>query len=206
MPNKHAQKSEASRARIVDAAHDLFLAQGYHATSMRQIAAQAELTTGGVYAQFPAKQEIWVAVFLERHPYLTVLPELAKARGETVEEFIGDAARRMLQGLGEDVDLMKLMFIEVIEFQGRHMELLFSRMAPNVVAIFGQLMQRRGSLRHVSPAALARSFFGLFFSYYITQIFAASVADQSGLSATLDEFVDIYLHGILAPTPPPEAA
>ena len=39
-------KGEASQQRIVEAAYALFLEQGYHGTSMRQIAERAGLTMG----------------------------------------------------------------------------------------------------------------------------------------------------------------
>ena len=57
--------------------------------------------------------------------------------------------------------------------------------------------QLRGRLRPVPLPILARSFAGLFFSYYITErLMPPEVRPLMGDNA-LDAFVDIYLYGIL---------
>ena len=47
-----ATKGERTRTAIIDAAFDLFVRKGYHATSMRQIADEAGLAPGGLYNHF----------------------------------------------------------------------------------------------------------------------------------------------------------
>ena len=61
--------------------------QGYHATSMRQIAERADLALGGIYNHFTSKEEIFEAIIVDKHPYKKVLPLILAAEGETVEEF-----------------------------------------------------------------------------------------------------------------------
>lgn len=48
----------ATRAALVDAALDLFGSQGFHATSVKQIADQAGLTKGALYHHFASKDEL----------------------------------------------------------------------------------------------------------------------------------------------------
>jgi AcrR family transcriptional regulator len=52
-------KGKNSRANILRAAHDLFLQQGYHGTSMRQIAEGAGTALGAIYNHFPGKETIF---------------------------------------------------------------------------------------------------------------------------------------------------
>lgn len=47
-----------TRQRIVTAAAELFHDQGYHATTMRQIAARVGIKAGSLYNHFPGKQEL----------------------------------------------------------------------------------------------------------------------------------------------------
>lgn len=47
---------------ILRAALDCFAAQGYHGTSIRQIASRAELSVPGLYHHYPSKQALLVAV------------------------------------------------------------------------------------------------------------------------------------------------
>ena len=50
------EKSERSRALILEAALQLFSKQGYRGTSIREIAEAAGLSTGNVYHHFPDKE------------------------------------------------------------------------------------------------------------------------------------------------------
>ncbi|MCS6826790.1 MAG: TetR/AcrR family transcriptional regulator, partial [Caldilinea sp.] len=187
-----------TQSRIVDAAYVLFLAQGYHGTSMRQIAQRAGLTLGGVYTHFAGKEDIWKAVLFERHPYHTILPALRATEGETVEAFLRNAARRLVGELGKRNDLLHLMFIELVEFNGAHLPELYERIAPQITPLLEIVRRGEEKLRAIPPLLLARSFVGFFFSYYITEaMLPTSLRTQMG-EDTLDTFIDIYLHGVLA--------
>lgn len=47
---------------VLEASARLFVRQGYHATSMREIAAEAGLSVAGVYHHYPSKERILVAL------------------------------------------------------------------------------------------------------------------------------------------------
>ena len=61
-------KGERTRNQIEDAAIELFMEHGYHATSMRQIAEHANMALGGIYNHFKSKDEIFEAIILDKHP------------------------------------------------------------------------------------------------------------------------------------------
>ena len=54
------------RARILDAAFDLFQTQGYAATSVHEIAASAGVTGGALHHHFPTKKALGLAAVRER--------------------------------------------------------------------------------------------------------------------------------------------
>jgi AcrR family transcriptional regulator len=54
------------RARILDAAYDLFQAEGYNATSVHEIAAAARVTGGALHHHFATKKAIGLSVIGER--------------------------------------------------------------------------------------------------------------------------------------------
>lgn len=60
-----AQRREdgASRQRFLDVSAELFARDGYHATSIRDIARALEVTPGAVYAHFPSKAAVLLAVY-----------------------------------------------------------------------------------------------------------------------------------------------
>jgi AcrR family transcriptional regulator len=56
----------AMRARILDAAYDLFQQQGYNASSVHEIAARAGVSGGAFHHHFPTKKALGLAVIQER--------------------------------------------------------------------------------------------------------------------------------------------
>ena len=198
MVDEPLRKGEQTQARILDAAFALFMEQGYHGTSMRQIVERAGITMGGVYNHFASKEEIWKAVFFERHPYHAILPVLREAEGATPADYVRDAARRLVGELNKQQDLLHIMFIELVEFNGAHIPQLYERIAPQLPQLSAVLSAKAGALRAIPLPLLARSFLGYFFSFYITEALMPPAVRSLMGDASFDDFVDIYLHGILA--------
>lgn len=193
-------KGETTRLAIEDAAIELFLEHGYHATSMRQIAEQAGLALGGIYNHFSSKEEIFEAIIIDKHPYRKILPMILQVEGETAEEFLRNAARIAMNELGSEPIFIKLMFIEIVEFEGRHGALMLKEIAPKVLPVFEKLVKSRQGLRVTHPAVLLRSFFGMIISFYITEmVISNSVISKLLPKNSMDSYVDIFLHGILKP-------
>jgi TetR/AcrR family transcriptional regulator, regulator of autoinduction and epiphytic fitness len=65
-PGYHAQIKAENRARIIRAARDLFLAQGYDKTSLAQIAREARVSTGTLFKRYPSKAALFAAVTSEQ--------------------------------------------------------------------------------------------------------------------------------------------
>ncbi len=194
-------KGEPTQATILRSAHQLFVQQGYHGTSMRQIALKAGISLGNIYNYFPSKEELFVGVFMEPPPYRNVFPALEAAQGGNVEELVRDAARRMIESLGERPDFLNLMFIELVEFKGKHLPQLFHHSFPGVMTFVQRLLSLEGRLRPIPLPIVVRAFVGLFFSYYITELLLAQQMLPEMKQNALDHFVDIFLYGILSDTP-----
>ena len=157
-------KGERTRNEIVQAAYRLFLERGYHGTSMRQIAQNAGIALGGIYNHFNSKEDIFTAVILVHHPYIDVIPALQAAYGETVEEFVQDAAKRLVSNLDKRLDFLKLMFIELVEFNSEHVPQIFETFYPEVIDFAERFSTNRTDLRSIPPVILVRAFIGMFFS------------------------------------------
>lgn len=194
------KKGETTRLAIEDAAISLFMEQGYHATSMRQIAERSELALGGIYNHFGSKEEIFEAIIVDKHPYRKVLPLILAAEGETMDEFLGNAARIIIRELTSQPYYVRLMLIEIAEFNGAHGATLIKELAPKVLPVFEKLVKTRKGLRVTHPVILMRSFIGMVLSYMLTDIVISnSILKKLMPKNSLDAFVDIYMHGILKP-------
>jgi AcrR family transcriptional regulator len=188
-------KRETTRSQILGAAYRLFLEKGYSATSMRDIVAASGITMGGIYNHFAGKEQIFSAVFAEYNPIRQVLPAMLEAEGDTLEAVVHDSARRMIQGLGDKPEVLNLMFTEIVEFRAAHFEAALEVGFPEVMRLPAGFMRFRGQVRSIPPLYLARSFIGLFFSFYMTSLILPG--RFQALDEDLRQFVDIYLHGIL---------
>ena len=63
-PNKHVERSERTRARLVEAARELFSDRGYAEVSVEEVVRRAGVTAGALYHQFPGgKVDLFAAVF-----------------------------------------------------------------------------------------------------------------------------------------------
>ncbi len=198
MPKDKLKKGEATRMAIEGAALNLFMQYGFHGTSMRQIADEAGLALGGIYNHFSSKEEIFAAIILDNSPYKQIVPLILAIEGETADELFHSAAQIIVSELGKRPDFLKLMFIEVVEFSGKHINLLINEVAPQLLPVFEKVVKVRQNLRHSHPAILLRSFLGLFFSYYITGIILqGTVVGKMMPKDSFEQVVDIYLHGII---------
>jgi AcrR family transcriptional regulator len=61
-----AERQALTRTALVDAAERLFSAQGFHATSLDSVAAEAGYTKGAVYSNFASKEDLFFAVYERR--------------------------------------------------------------------------------------------------------------------------------------------
>jgi AcrR family transcriptional regulator len=198
MKKEKQTKGEATRLAIEDAALELFMEQGYHATSMRQIAERTELAVGGIYNHFANKEEIFEAIIIDKHPYRRILPAMLAAEGETVEMFFRNAFRTFVSELGNRPEYLNLMFIELVEFKGKHGARMIREIAPKVLPVIEQVIRARKGLRVTNPALLMRSFVGMIISYLISEMMISnSIVSKLMPKNIEDAYVDIYLHGIL---------
>jgi AcrR family transcriptional regulator len=191
-------KGERTRQTIEEAAYELFLEQGYSATSMRQIAERAGIALGGIYNHFAGKDEIFQQLIIDQHPYLKILPIIQSVPGNSMEEFIRNSACTLQEELGDDPAFIKLMFIEVVEFKGKHFQKLYDTLFPQALPLLQRFTAPESGVRNIPLPQLVRAFVGSIMSFYLTQFLMTSPELPSELrEMRLEEYMDIFLHGIL---------
>ena len=73
-----------NRALVLDAARRVFLARGYHAATLEQIAEEAGFSKGVVYSQFDSKADLFLALLEAR------ISERAVENARLAESMPGD--------------------------------------------------------------------------------------------------------------------
>jgi len=190
-------KGEATRLTIIDASVELFLENGYHATSMRRIAERSGLALGGIYNHFASKEAIFEAVVVEKHPFNRVLPLIAGIEEETTPISLRNAALIAISEFQKEPDYLKLMFIELVEFHGRHSETLILEFMPRLVEVIDRLGTRGDEVRLVDSRLLARSFLGMIISYVITDFVIGGSRLVERPPDAVEAYVDLFLHGAM---------
>ncbi len=196
--SKKTMRGSKTQERILDAAHRLFLKHGYHGTSMRQISAESNVALGGLYNHFVGKEALFVAVLEAYHPFHEIFPALTEAEGESVEEFLHNAAKSVVDTLDRRPDFLNLMFIEIVEFGSQHIPGLVSTFLPRVIALVTPLTEKAGRLRPIPLPLVIRAFLGLIFSYFMSRLILEGSIESAPEDRARMHFVDIFLHGILA--------
>jgi AcrR family transcriptional regulator len=187
-----------TRQIILETALDLFMQQGYHGTSMRQLAAEAEITPATIYHHFEGKEEIFIALLSQRLPHRALVQAIARAEGASAGALVRDALRKMHLVMGEHIDNFKLMFIEFLEFQGRHIGTISSEFLPGALDFVRRLKEANGQLRPFAPTLVVRALGGLFISYAITTAFLGQVPGFQEQPGDLEAMGEMLLHGLLA--------
>ncbi len=197
---------QATRERILEAAFRLFLKQGYHGTSMRQVAAAAGVSPAAIYNHVEGKEALFVELLRARIPQRALFAALAEAQGDNVEALVRDGLWRMQAAMADQSENLRLMFVELLEFGGRHAGSLAGEFLAGVPRFVTRLHEAEGTLRPVPPLIVARAFVGLFMSYAISQAFFNQVPDLQVGPADLQALGDVFLLGVLAPPGEPSVA
>jgi len=92
---------------------------------------------------------------------------------------------------------MRLMFVELLEFKGRHAPFLAEEFLPEAAGFVTKLREAQGRLRPYPPIIIARAFFGLVMSYAVSVAFFKDIPLIEFGPEDLMAFGDIFLHGIL---------
>jgi AcrR family transcriptional regulator len=197
------EKSERSRKLVLDAALRLFSKQGFRATSVRDIADLAAVSTGNLYHHFPDKESIFRAL-LDDYKALASSDAFPLYRvmktgtfPDNIEQ-LGFAARDSVRQFRQ---YMALVFVDVIEFDGEHIRGFYSDMASQF-ALFvkheGAGIQSR--LRPGVPATSALQMVTRLFIHYFQLEILFGVPEPFGKDSSeiVREMAEMMRKGIVS--------
>jgi TetR/AcrR family transcriptional regulator, mexJK operon transcriptional repressor len=138
-PTPDLSRSDARRRAILDVASEVFLAQGYAATSMSEIAAKLGGSKGTLYNYFRSKEELFSAFIVDtcQGPAMTYFDPLPPiGEGRSVRDSLIDMGTSLLEFLHVDevIAMHRLVIAEVGRF-------------PELGRMFYEAGPRKGELR-----------------------------------------------------------
>ena len=205
MPKLSYEKIEEKKTGIEDAARELLIKQGFHATSMRDIAKRADISLGNVYNYFETKEAIFESII---NRYLIVIDLKLKDILEQIDEPLDPKDMRKLgEMIGEMVDQHQdfwlLMYIDVLEFQNRHFRKMFEGLAERFRRLFEDKFAsaiERGDLRSgVDPAIGFTVAYMQFFNYFLVEkLFGGNLHLGLTDDQALNYLTKIFSYGVLS--------
>lgn len=204
MPKLSTTAIEEKKGRIEDAAKQLFIKQGFHATSMRTIASRAGTSLGNLYNYYRTKDEILESIIAK---YQTVIDERLRAIFDEIEEplepeslvYFGGLVKKMVN---EHHDFWLLMYIDVLEFENRHFRKMFEGLAKNLrrrFAVHFSDMKTRGRVHDgVDPAIGFTAAYMQFFNYFLVEkLFGGNRHFGISDEQVIVKLSEIYCRGLL---------
>jgi AcrR family transcriptional regulator len=195
---------ELKKGRIEEAAKQLFIKQGFHATSTRNIAVRAGTSLGNLYNYYPTKEAILLSIISK---YQKVIDERLKSIFDQIEHPLSTDgltrfARLVKQMVNEHHDFWLLMYIDVLEFENRHFCKMFENVAQKLRHRFAKSFEElrsSGALHNgVDPAIGFTAAYMQFFNYFIVEkLFGGNkhlgISDEQAICS----LADIYSRGLL---------
>lgn len=193
---------DAHRRRILSAASLLFGRQGFHGTSTREIATEAGVSLGNIYNHFKTKEELFTALLeeYEREYFRPDQPLPRALASGTFPENVEELGRASRETVRRFAPYMRLIYVDVVEFDAHHVSRVFRHMRDRYGAILKAQGPRGAKARlRVDPvAALMMTTWG-FFTYFITEKLFG-VERHYGMSddEVIRLFATVIRHGALA--------
>jgi AcrR family transcriptional regulator len=204
VPKLSQKVIEGKKRNIEDAARQLFIKQGFHAASMRDIAARAGVSLGNLYNYYGNKEELFESIIANYQ--LTIDTRLREMFEDLDAPLETENMRRFGQSVkalvNQHADYWLLMYIDVLEFENRHFRKMFDGLAHNLRRRFNdyfQGLERKGALHDTTdPAFGFTAAYMQFFSYFLVErLFGGNQHFGLDDDQVIDNLTAMYCRGVM---------
>jgi AcrR family transcriptional regulator len=108
MERARGRPSEGAREEVLEAAHDLFMERDYELVSIEEILERSGVSRGALYHHFPAKLDLFLAVFEASERRVLELVAVSAATATGPFEALVDAAKAYLRLCETDEELRRI--------------------------------------------------------------------------------------------------
>ena len=184
------------REDILQASLHLFATKGFHGTSMRDIAREADITEGLIYHYFESKRDLFRAIIDEYSflPLLRTLPDLAEQLD--LRALLIVLARGFFDVLKQNTELARLLLQEVQVFP-EEKEAFFADAVNESITELAKILGARMNERarsQVDPEVSARIFFNSLLAFFVEQeILGGKHLLPADETSYVDHLVDMFV-------------
>jgi AcrR family transcriptional regulator len=193
-----------NKLRIERAALRLFTRQGFHGTTVREIATSAGVSMGKLYLYYPTKEEIFIDLVHHMEKQMEVLRQkellpLMKSPDPASLRKLGMAIGQIVR---ENLDYWRLMYVDVVEFRHKHFIHSYREIAGGLRNYSTALFQKSPIPfpPDVNPGFAYVNLYLQFVTYFLVEeLFGAKrhlgVSDEEAI----EQFVRLYTRSRKAP-------
>ncbi len=197
-----------NKLKIERAALKLFTRQGFHGTTVREIAQGAGVSMGKLYLYYPTKEEIFIDLVHHMEQRMEILRQkellpLMKSPDPESLKKLGMAVGRIVR---ENLDYWRLMYVDVVEFRHKHFIHSYREIAGGLRNYSTALFQKSPIPfpDDVNPGFAYVNLYLQFVTYFLVEeLFGAKrhlgVSDEEAI----DQFVRLYTRSRKARTSKP---
>ena len=194
MPRVSAEHLAARRQQILDAARRRFARDGFHATSMQQVIAEAGLSVGAVYRYFPSKSDLIVAIAQQMADGIAAqLSTIADEPDRSLTDVMEAAVGLIEANTGPDGMLPLVVQVWAEAQRDRALAAMVRQLYGEIVVVYEKIAARaiaRGELpADADAAAVGPALAALVLGYGILRLMTGKVdltTYRAGLRAILD--------------------
>jgi len=200
---KTKEEAAITREQLLKKALAAFSKKGYSATTLQDIASEADVTRGAIYWHFGSKAELYNTLIREYSARGDLIIQQAASEGGSLTEILRRVFVRQLEVIENDREMRALMELYLFKTgpvpeleEGRQQQIESGNSLIEMLA--GIMVQgiEAGLLRSdVDPKDMARAY--LAFQNGIIQLWLTNPS-QFSIKASVNSFADILMAGIQA--------
>jgi len=196
-PTLRQRQAAARREQILKTALSLFAAQGFDATSTRQIAREARIAEGLIFHYFPTKASLLAAILDNRRSFRSELRAILQgAEGRPAPEILREVASGWLATLRRDAELVVLFF--TAQTNPEVNEAMQQVIGEGTLQVSEYLKARMeaGELREDLPLQTAvTTFFSSLMIFFLTHRYLSEPEWEKQSHAYARELISVWLEG-----------
>jgi AcrR family transcriptional regulator len=194
-------KSEKNRERILEAATKAFSRSGYSAVTIRDIAKSTKLSLGSHYNYYDDKLELFKAV-IDRTTQDFMSPENEVIQYFMTSEFPDDLprlAKAIKVSIEKYESYFRLMYVDAIEFDGKHIREVFSNLEAKFNVALGKRFKEVAVKRKTSPGFAMVTIYLSFYQYFLmSKLFGAqNIFENRSETQVINEMVNLFKNGFV---------
>ena len=186
-----------NKLKIERAALGLFTHQGFHGTTVREIARAARVSMGKLYLYYPTKEDIFIDLVHHMEKKMEALRQtellpLMKSPDPASLRKLGMAIGRIVS---ENLDYWRLMYVDVVEFRHKHFIHSYREIAGGLRNYSAAMFQNAPVPfpSDVNPGFAYVTLYLQFVTYFLIEdLFGAKRHLGVGDEEAVDQFVRLY--------------